>query len=267
MTYTDIGANLCSPRFAKDLPEVIARAKQVGITRILVTASDVEESEQAVLLCRQYPELLFATAGVHPHCAGKVASDFTQQLGHYLNQREVRSVGEMGLDYNRNYSSVQDQESVFEAQLELAARVSLPVFLHERDAAQRFQEIFRNWCTYITGGVLHCFTGTDKDLKVYLDLGLYLGITGWICDPKRGLRLQKLVEYIPDDRLLIETDAPYLAPKTLDPVPNRNEPALLPEVAKMIAKCRKQSPLEVMAMSHANAERLFGFEENGHSSS
>ena len=257
MNYTDIGANLCAPTFAGDQAAVIERARNACVTRILITASDVAESEQALLLCRRYPGVLFATAGVHPHQAKAAKAGFADKLKHYLSQEEVKAVGETGLDYNRNYSSPEDQERVFETQLELAAQTGLPLFLHERDASLRLQEILHTWYTKISGGVLHCFTGTYDNLRQYLDLGLYIGITGWICDPKRGADLKNIVAHIPDDRLLIETDAPYLVPKTLSPVPKRNEPAWLPEVAKIVAQCRQQEVAEVAALSFTNAERLF----------
>lgn len=261
MNYTDIGANLCNPAFTADQTEIIERADNAGVTRILITASDLAESEQALLLCRRYPGALFATAGIHPHQAKAAQADFTDKLIQYLSQKEVKAVGETGLDYNRNYSSPKDQERVFELQLALAAQTGLPLFLHEREASVRLQEILYVWRTKITGGVLHCFTGTYDNLCQYLDLGLYIGITGWICDPKRGADLKNIVAHIPDDRLLLETDAPYLTPKTLSPTPKRNEPALLPEVARIVAQCRQQEIAEIAALSYTNAERLFKLNE------
>lgn len=261
MPYTDIGANLCSPKFARDLPEVVARAQQAGVSRMLVTASDLEESAQVLQLCQQYPDLLFATAGVHPHRASQVDADFIQQLETCLEAPCIRACGEMGLDYNKNYSAPADQEAVFAAQLELAANKALPVFLHERDANKRFLGIFRPWRDALVGGVLHCFTGTADSLCAYLDLDLYIGITGWICDIERGHLLRQIVRNIPDDRLLIETDAPYLTPQTIEHPPNRNEPALLPEVARVIAKCRAQSVEHVANISHRNAAQLFRLDD------
>lgn len=258
--YTDIGANLCNPAFSEDCTQVIERAKQANINRILVTSSDLEETKKALLLCRQHPKFLFASAGIHPHQAQAAPVDFIEQLKPYLAQPEFKAIGEIGLDYNRNYSPQQDQEAIFEAQLELALAAQLPLFLHERDAGQRFREIFRPYHQDIAGGVLHCFSGGKADLHQYLDLGLYIGITGWICDPKRGLDLQKIVKHIPDDRLLIETDAPFLPPKTLNPVPQRNEPAWLPEVARTIARCRQQTLALIAKLSHNNAEKLFAFD-------
>lgn len=257
LQYTDIAANLCSRQFAKDLESVLMRAQAAGVTRMLVISSDLEECERVLALCRTYPDLLGAAAGIHPHLADAVPADFEKQLAGYLCQPQVKAAGEMGLDYNRNYSSVASQESVFEAQLSLATQAALPLFLHERDAGKRLRDIFRPWRTKIRGGVLHCFTGSSEDLDAYLDLGLYIGITGWICDERRGQLLQTLVSRIPDDRLLIETDAPYLVPRTLQTLPKRNEPAFLPEVARQVALCRGQQAEQIAAISQANAKRLF----------
>lgn len=239
----------------------MARAQQAGVSRVLVTASDLEESARVLQLCQRHPGMLFATAGVHPHRASQVAADFIEQLEVCLGAPSIRACGEMGLDYNKNYSAPADQEAVFAAQLELAASKALPVFLHERDASKRFLEILKPWRDALAGGVLHCFTGTADSLRAYLDLDLYVGITGWICDIERGRRLRQIVRNIPDDRLLIETDAPYLTPQTIEHPPNRNEPALLPEVARIIAECRTQSVEHVANISHRNAAQLFRLDD------
>ena len=256
--YFDIGANLCNTRFKEDLEAVLTRARGVGVTHILVTAGDVDETEAAIALSRQYPQTLIASAGVHPHQAGAVSADFIDRLKELGTRPEVRALGEMGLDFNRNYASRADQEAVFVAQLELAATLGKPVFLHERDAGRRWRALFAPWRDQLSGGVLHCFTGSGEDLKAYLDLDLYIGITGWICDPARGQALRELVHLIPDERLLIETDAPYLSPKTLKPKPQRNEPCHLPEVARVLAEHRNQSQAQIAAQTWRNAQTLFG---------
>lgn len=259
MQYVDIGANLCSSAFREDLAQILKQAQLLDVMHILVTASHVEESHQAIQLCQKYPEQLAATAGVHPHQASQTRENFIEQLRGYATCTEVKAIGEMGLDFNRNYSPAIDQEAVFEAQLALAAEVGKPVFLHERDATERFQSLIKPWIDQLQGGVLHCFTGTAKSLDAYLDMGLYIGVTGWICDPKRGHTLRELVRKIPDDRLLIETDAPYLPPKTMTPTSKRNEPAFLPEVAKVVAQQRGQSLEQIARLSYINAQNLFNW--------
>lgn len=258
VSYFDIGANLCSPSFKDDLEAVLVRAQNAGVGEVLVTASDLDETMAAIALSQKYPDLLAATAGVHPHQAVKVTANYIDQLKTFSGYREVKAMGEMGLDFNRNYSPRADQEAVFASQLELAAQTGKPVFLHERDAGRRFREIFTPWRDQLFGGVLHCFTGTQEDLRAYLDLDLYIGITGWICDPKRGQSLRELVRLIPDKRLLIETDAPYLSPKTLTSAPKRNEPCYLPEVARIVAECRGQEQAHIAALTLLNARTLFG---------
>ncbi len=262
LEYTDIGANLSGPSFARDRHAVLERAMAAGVRRILVTASDTTESEQALSLARSYPDFLRATTGVHPHQAAKIQPDWQERLRLLFPDPLVCAVGETGLDFNRNYSPPDAQRTVFEAQLQMAAECCLPVFLHERDAGPALREILTPRRDRLTGGVLHCFTGSRADLFAYLDLDLYIGVTGWICDPRRGRELQSLVSMIPDDRLLIETDAPYLLPRDLPSPPRskRNEPAFLCHVATALAQYRKQSLVHIATITHANAGRLFGLE-------
>lgn len=255
----DIGVNLTAEQFAADTEAVIARARLAGVRAQLVTGTDTAHSHQAAALARQYPHELYATAGVHPHAAADVAEDWLQQLESLAATDEVRALGEMGLDFNRNFSPREDQERVFDQQLALAARLQLPVFLHERDTEGRLFELLEPWQERLAGGVLHCFTGTATDLERALAAGLHIGVTGWICDERRGQRLQELVREIPDERLLIETDAPWLLPRSIRPRrrSRRNEPGLLPWVLVKVAACRDQDPATLAAMTTANARRLF----------
>ncbi|HSG88828.1 MAG TPA: TatD family hydrolase [Pseudomonadales bacterium] len=254
----DIGVNLGGEVFADDLAAVVERAVAARVMRQLITASDVAESHRVAALARRFPDRLFATAGVHPHQAAGVADGWLAELEALLAQPEVRAVGETGLDFNRDYSPRPQQEQVFEAQLELAARTGLPLFLHERDTAGRFFELLAPWRGRVHG-VLHCFTGSAEDLRRALDADLHIGITGWICDERRGQALQALVRDIPTDRLLLETDAPYLLPRTIRPRPRsrRNEPALLPWVLMQVAACRGEAADVVASTTTANACRLF----------
>jgi TatD family hydrolase len=170
----------------------------------------------------------------------------------------VVAIGECGLDFNRNYSPHPDQEKGFIAQLELGLALGKALFLHSRDAHPRFAEILKSF--KIQKAVAHCFTGEKDELHAYLDLGLYIGITGWICDERRGTHLLQLVRDIPADRLLLETDSPYLTPRDMQPQPKarRNEPAFLPHILRTVARALGKSPDVVAAETTRNAQTLFG---------
>jgi len=255
----DIGVNLTASQFDQDLPAVLQRARAAGVVRQLVTGTDLPHSRNALALATAHPGALYATAGVHPHAAGAVPANWRRQLGTLLADPEVRAAGETGLDFNRDYSPRPDQEAVFLAQLELAAEHRKPVFLHERDSEGRFFELLRPLADDLSGGVLHCFTGSERDLDRALEAGLHIGITGWICDERRGATLQALAKRIPAERLMIETDAPWLLPRTIRPrrKSRRNEPGLLPWVLATLAACRDEDPMALARSTSANACRLF----------
>lgn len=255
----DIGANLTDRAFSDDLPEVLARARGTGVGLILVTGTSVEGSAAALELAHAHPAELRATAGIHPHHAKDANDHSMDALRRLAADQLVAAIGETGLDFNRDFSPRAVQERVFERQLALAGELELPVFLHQRDAHRRLLPILREHRTTLSGGVVHCFTGSRKELHDYLALDLYIGVTGWICDERRGLELREIVADIPDDRLLIETDAPYLVPRDLRPRPKRgrNEPALLRHILSHVAACRGQSADALAATTSANARRLF----------
>ena len=216
----DIGANLTHASFGEDLPQVLARARHACVAAIDVTGTSIEGSRAAQALAREHAgsashPRLYATAGVHPHDAARFDGGTLEALRVLLAQPEVMAVGECGLDFNRNYSPHPDQEKCFLAQLELASETGKPLFLHSRDAHPRFADILRAHRDRLPAAVAHCFTGVAEELRAYLDLDLYVGITGWICDERRGRHLHALVREIPADRLMLETDAPYLTPRTL----------------------------------------------------
>ncbi|MFO6423349.1 TatD family hydrolase [Motilimonas sp. KMU-193] len=254
----DIGINLTNARFDKDRAEVIAAAQQAGVTAMIVTGTSLQESQQAAQLAAQYPDYLYATAGVHPHDAKSVDQDTWPALRELWALPQVKAVGECGLDYNRDFSPRPIQDKVFAAQLEQAVELQLPVFLHERDASARFIEILKPYRDQLPAAVLHCFTGTQEELHAYLDLDLHIGITGWICDERRGLHLHDAVKVIPDNRLMIETDSPYLVPRSLRPKPksSRNLPQYLPHIAQTIADIKGQ-PLAELIANTARTSRAF----------
>jgi TatD DNase family protein len=237
----DIGLNLTNKRFEKDLDTVLANGRAAGVEHIIITGTSLNESRRALELARLYPGIAYATAGIHPHDADQAGEDFVNQLEQLALQPEVKAIGECGLDFNRNFSTPANQQQVFDQQLALAAKLTMPVFLHQRDAFNRWQEILQPHLNQIPAAVSHCFTGDLQQLRRCLDMGLYIGITGWICDPKRGQELFEIARYIPLDRIMIESDAPYLLPKNIRPKPksSRNEPRFLPAVLCQLAKAMK----------------------------
>jgi TatD DNase family protein len=172
---------------------------------------------------------------------------------------QVVAIGECGLDFNRNFSTPEDQEKAFTAQLALAAELEMPVFMHCRDAHERFITLLEPWLDKLPGAVLHCFTGSHQDALDCLNRGLYLGITGWVCDERRGLELRELLPAIPAERLLLETDAPYLLPRDMKPKPasRRNEPAYLGHIVESVAHWRGEDPHWLAAQTDDNVRRLF----------
>jgi TatD DNase family protein len=256
----DIGANLTHDSFTADRDVVLARAAAAGVTRIVVTGTSVTSSAQAAELCAAHPGVLIATAGVHPHHAAELDAATLDALRRLLAAPAFVAVGECGLDYFRDYSPREAQRRAFAAQLELACDVKKPVFLHQRDAHADFVAMLAPLRAALAGGVAHCFTGGPKELEAYLALDLYVGVTGWVCDERRGAELRAAVPLIPPDRLLIETDAPYLLPRDLAPKPKtrRNEPKFLAHVLERVAALRNEPAAEVARATTANAERLFG---------
>lgn len=258
MELWDIGVNLTHRRFAHDREAVVARARAAGVSTLVVTGTSVAASRAAAELCRGREGFL-ATAGVHPHGARDLDAAGLAALRELAAAPEVRAVGECGLDFDRNFSPPADQERAFAAQLALAAELGMPVFLHERAAHARFVGIVKEHRARLRGGVVHCFTGSAAEADAYLALDLHLGITGWICDERRGQHLVELVKEIPSDRLLLETDSPYLTPRDLKPQPKarRNEPAFLPHIARAVARALGRPVEEVAAETTRNALRFF----------
>ena len=263
MQLIDIGVNLTNPSFDERHTAVLERAYAAGVQQLVLTGTSVEGSEQAQQLCVKLDESgqrLFSTAGIHPHSASDWNSDSAQRLRSLLGDSRVRAVGECGLDFNRDFSPRPQQEKVLEEHLALAVELQLPVFLHERDANQRLLEILKDYRDHLPAAVVHCFTGEQAALFSYLDLDLHIGITGWICDERRGTHLYSLVRDIPRGRLMLESDAPYLLPRTLRPKPKngRNEPAYLPEVLREVALHRNETMEDLALHSTACARRFFG---------
>jgi len=256
----DIGANLGHESFAADLDAVLDRACAAGLVHMLVTGTTPDASERAIALAEKYPALLSATSGVHPHEAQHCDVEAFSRIRAQAQHSSVKAIGETGLDFNRDFSARPQQEKVFELHLELAAMTGKPVFLHQRDAHVRFLPILKTYRDALkAGGVVHCFTGEKHELYDYLDLDMHIGITGWICDERRGAHLLEFLHDIPAERLLLETDAPYLLPRTLRPKPKsrRNEPALLEEVLRVAAQAMQKNTTDIAEQTTANARMLF----------
>ena len=255
----DIGANLTHESFDHDREAVIARARAAGVTRMIVTGADRAHSSKALALARAYPGVLFATAGVHPHHATEYTDECDAELRALHAHPEVVAVGECGLDYFRDFSPRHVQRAAFERQLQIAVDTGKPLFLHQRDAHEDFVAIMRNFEGRLGPAVVHCFTGTRKELFECLDRDWYIGITGWLCDERRGQHLREIVRNIPANRLMVETDAPYLLPRTLKPMPKdrRNEPMWLPHIVEELARGRGETPEQVAAATTATASAFF----------
>lgn len=250
----DAGVNLTSSQFEKDRSKMLVRAHDAGIDNMLLIGCCLQSSHESLSLAKQHNYV--STAGIHPHDAKDAPADFVAQLRALAEHREVVAIGECGLDFNRDFSPRESQNTVLAQHLLLAQQLKMPVYLHERDAFDSMRVQLERTSVK---GVLHCFTGEQDALEYYLDYGLMIGITGWLCDERRGEQLQKLLPLIPDNRLLLETDAPYLLPRSLKPKPKsrRNEPAFLQEIAKVAAKLRGQSIEHISEITRNNFQRLF----------
>ena len=260
MQLVDIGANLTHESFRHDFDAVLARAHAAGVARLIVTGASLQGSREALGLARRHAGVLFATAGVHPHHAGDFDADTEAGLRELHAIREIVAVGETGLDYFRDFSPRAAQLFAFERQLELAAECGKPLFLHQRDAHADFVACMDNVRGRIGRAVVHCFTGEKGELFDYLDHDFFIGITGWICDERRGIHLRELVKAIPANRLMLETDAPYLLPRAVKPAPThrRNEPMYLAHICAEVARDRGEDVAVTAANATATAREFFG---------
>ena len=262
MQLIDIGANLTHDSFDRDRDAVLQRARTAGVTRLVVTGASREHSPKALMLAQQHPGMLHATAGVHPHHAVEYTEECDAEMRALLAHPEVVAVGECGLDYFRDFSPRPAQRKAFERQLQIAVDTGKPLFLHQRDAHDDFIAIMKNFDGRLGAAVVHCFTGERRELFDYLDRDWNIGITGWLCDERRGQHLRALVPNIPAHRLMVETDAPYLLPRTLQPMPKdrRNEPAFLPHIVEELARDRGEAVEITAAATTATAAKFFGLD-------
>jgi len=259
MELIDIGCNLTHDSFDDDRDEVIEAAFEAGVCQMIVTGASADGSRDALQLAREWPQRLYATAGVHPHRASAYDDETDALLRELATQPEVVAVGETGLDYFRDFSPRDAQRSAFEAQIQIAIDTGLPFFLHQRDAHGDFIAMLREHRDQLHEIVVHCFTGSREELHECLDLDCHIGITGWICDERRGTHMKEYMSDIPSNRLMIETDAPYLKPRNLRPKikSHRNEPRLLPWILGTLAACRNEHPADLAASTTATARAFF----------
>jgi len=263
-SFIDIGINLTNKQFQDESDSIIKNALDAGVSKMLLTGTSTKNSEASSKIAQQYPGVLFATAGIHPHDAKSFDSHTIPKLKSLLQKSHVVSVGECGLDFDRDFSPRPLQEKCYKAHLELAIEIQKPLFLHERAAFQRFIAITNDYLSQLPKAVVHCFTGSVTEAKYYLDSGFYLGFTGAISDAKRFPQLKDVIKFTPLDRMMIETDAPFMLPKNIpkDELTKynerRNEPAFLPYVAKTIAEFKNVSLETVAEASSKNAELFFG---------
>lgn len=255
----DIGANLADQSFDADRGAVLQRASEAGVQHIVITGSSQVSNGKAQELAAAHPRLLSATAGLHPHHASDWSAALRDQIDGLAAAGKLVAVGEAGLDYFRDLSPRDAQRNAFVAQLELAATHALPVFLHQRDAHEDFVAILREHAPSLSAYVVHCFTDTRDALGDYLALDCHIGITGWICDERRGKHLIEAVPDIPAGRLMLETDAPYLMPRNIRPRPKtrRNEPSNLPYVLTAVAAARGETAQQTAAHTTATARAFF----------
>lgn len=260
MKIIDIGVNLMHRSFDRDREDVVDNAVLEGVTPLIMTGTSERASIQAAKYAAKYKGKLYSTAGVHPHEAKSCTEKTIDVLRDLAKQPHVVAIGECGLDYNRDFSPRDIQRKAFTDQINLAKETNLPLFLHERDAFDDFYSILGEHRQSIKNMVVHCFTGNEEELQAYLDLDCYIGITGWICDERRGCHLIDLVKMIPLNRLMIETDAPFLMPRNMNDKPRdgRNEPRFLLHILDDLAYHLEIDPEDLADRTFQNTKRFFG---------
>ncbi len=257
--YMDIAVNLIGSSLESEIAEIIQAAADLRVSPLIVIGSNLAESTAAIELCKQYPTQLYCTVGVHPHHASEWDAKSAARQAELCQASQVVAIGECGLDYNRDFSPRPMQRQAFIAQLEQAIALQKPVLMHERDAHDDFIQILKEYRPSLSGALLHCFTGTRAQMEAYIELDLHLGITGWVCDERRGQELAELVPFIPKERLLIETDSPYLLPRSMRPKPksSKNKPEYLPYIAQYIATLRGEDTEQFAKQCYQNSLAFF----------
>tara|TARA_B100000161_G_C33519069_1_gene400206 strand:- start:481 stop:1269 length:789 start_codon:yes stop_codon:yes gene_type:complete len=255
----DIACNFTSDRFDNDLDEVINQAIVNNITKFGLICSRLSDIDKLLEIYNRYSKDMFFTIGVHPHHANEINEEYLKKLKEVINNNNPHAIGETGLDFFRNLSTYEEQIFAFEEQIKIAIDTNKPLFLHQRDSHDDFIKILRKYSSDINKSVVHCFTGTKEQLNDYLELDCYIGVTGWICDAKRNVELRKTIKNIPLERLMIETDCPYLIPKNLEEKPknNRNEPTYLNHIANEVATLMKKDINDIREKTYKTSLSFF----------
>ncbi|MBT8040212.1 MAG: hydrolase TatD [Xanthomonadales bacterium] len=264
MELIDIGCNLTHDSFDDDLESVLEKARTAGVAQFIVTGASHEGSQKAYEMATAFPGEIYSTAGVHPHRADTFEEATEALVRELARHDQVVAIGETGLDYFRDFSPRDVQKGVLRRHIEIAAETGLPMFLHLRDAHEDFHGILSDARDRLTDVVVHCFTGSRDELRAYIELDCHIGITGWICDERRGTHMKEYLSDIPADRLMIETDAPYLKPRNLRPLvkSHRNEPRFLPWILGTLAAARNEHPEWLAERTTENARRFFRIPRN-----
>jgi TatD DNase family protein len=257
MKLFDSHCHLNDPAFEPDMDAVLARAGKASVLSMMIVGAGATGSARAVSLAESIPGC-YASVGIHPHRAGECSEETLSHLRNLAKNPVVRAWGEIGLDFNRMYSPGEDQERWFVRQLECADELRLPVIFHERDSNGRLLEILREHPGNRRRGVIHCFSGNTSELEQYLGFGFAIGVTGIVTLKERGAGLRKQIPRIPVERILIETDAPYLTPAPEKSHTRRNEPAFVRSVLDKLAEIRGENPADLSAAIWKNTRRLFG---------
>ena len=258
----DIGINILNHHFKNDKEMMLQRAVSKGVYKMILTGVSLSNSKATAQFIQDYPKVLYGTAGIHPHHAKEFQPKDIPLFKTLLQNPQMVAVGECGLDFDRNFSTPQQQETCFRAQIELAIETQKPMFLHERAAHQRFVSILQDYQNQLPKCVVHCFTGSVAEVHKYLEMDFYIGITGAITNPKFNY-LADVIWEVPENRLMIETDAPFMMPRNIEPKPNhrRNEPMYLPFVLKYMADILEISTEEFAEQSTATALEFFDIKD------
>ncbi|MEK9649370.1 MAG: TatD family hydrolase [Gammaproteobacteria bacterium] len=258
--YIDIACNFTHQAFNNNILQIIEESEYLGIKHFVVTCSSVHDFKRIQEIKAMFKEKIIFMAGIHPHCAKELHEINKLEFKQTILKLKPNAIGETGLDFNRNFSSQADQLSSFTFHLKLAQEFELPLYLHQRDAHDIFLDHLKDAQSVQKNPfVVHCFTGNKKELKDYLDLDGFIGITGWICDYNRNQELLDSIRYVPLDKIMIETDCPYLLPKNLKPKPtkNFNHPRYLPHIVKEIGLIRGESEELIAHHAYENSLKFF----------
>lgn len=254
----DSHCHLEDERFQDDRDQVMQRMAESGVARCILAGSDLDSSRRIVELTQKHPNV-YGVVGYHPHEAKYWTEDCIDQLTLWQKEERIVGIGEIGLDYYYDLSPRETQQQVFETQLLLARRLGVPAVFHIRDAHGDVLDILRAHRGELPSGVVHCYSGSVESAREYLDMGFYISFAGPVTF-KNANRLLDVARYVPQDRFLIETDSPYLAPVPMRG--RRNEPAYVQYVAQVMAQLRGVSPEDIARTSSQNTCRLYGIKES-----